>query len=58
MDDTLKCMLQLLLQLVGLKNVDDADEKEQPFAFVASCWNAAGTAKNNEKSTFRHCTIH
>lgn len=50
MNDTFKCMLQLFLQTIRLKNVDDADEKEQSFAFIVTCWNASGTAKNPTKS--------
>lgn len=46
MNDTFKSMLQFLLQSVGLQNVDNANEKEQTFALIVTCWNASGTTIN------------
>jgi hypothetical protein len=43
MNDTFESVLQLLLQSIRLQNIDDADEEEQPLAFVVTCWNATGT---------------
>ena len=40
MDGRLPRMLHLLLQLVLLEDVDDAEEKEQPFALFAARGNS------------------
>ena len=49
MNDTLECVLELFLESIRLQDIDDADKQEQPFAFVVTCWNAAGTMKRNRK---------
>lgn len=43
MDDTLECVLKLLLEPIRLQNIDDADKQKQSLALVVTCWNAAGT---------------
>lgn len=41
MNNTFECMLQFLLQTIGLQNINDADEQQQSFAFLTACWNTA-----------------
>lgn len=40
MYDAFECVLQLLLQPVGLQDVDNADVEQQALALLTPCWNA------------------